>query len=68
MEVDGEEGCEGNETSLIAYQRVPEVVSAAERQSVVAFVSLPSWRQYIYGTSMNDEITFPDRFLFQKQV
>lgn len=44
MELDGEEGCERNETSLIASRHMPERRRA---ELAVAFVSLLLWMRHM---------------------
>lgn len=47
MEVDGEEGCEGNETSLIAYQRAPES-RVGSRAAVSCGLCEPSFMEAVH--------------------
>lgn len=57
MEPDGEEGCEGNETSVIAYLHVPESrVGSRAAELVVALVNLLVWMRCMEPRQINKSI------------
>lgn len=63
MELDGEEGCERNETSLIAYRRIARKTP----RRVCCGLCVPSVMDAVYGTLMDAEIMVCDRFYFRSR-